>query len=140
VVVLDKNYLALANRQVTLHSAPMTATTNSKGVATFTNVAPGVHHVEYTVDNKTYTQPVYVMNNVISSNDTQIAPSQNSAVVFAGFSGASHSWGAIFEPILLLFVILMVYLVHLYIKSVHKAKTSNVKPTITPIKPSTVKT
>ena len=70
---------------MTLHSTPVTATTNSHGIATFTNVAPGVHHVEYSANKTVYSEPVYVTSNFVTDGTTQFAPSQNAAVVLTSY-------------------------------------------------------
>lgn len=82
VGVYDKNHKPIKNRTVTLHSDPSTATTDDNGIATFTDVSPGTHHVTYTVDNKEYSSEVVVSNNVKSTNGTQTADTQNLAVVY----------------------------------------------------------
>lgn len=83
VTVLDEQNHVLPHHKVTLHSRTQTATTDAHGVATFTGVAPGVHHVEYALDGKTYSQPVYVENNVPKSaaGSPELAAVQTAAVV-----------------------------------------------------------
>ncbi len=95
VTVLDSNYHPVVGKLVTLHSVPMTAKTNDKGVATFTDVAPGAHHIDYTSGGHTYTQLVYVANNVVDTNGTQSAAKQTAAVVLHGYeqSKADSSLG-----------------------------------------------
>ena len=91
VTVLDSHNQPLADKTITLHSAVMTAKTDKNGVATFTNVAPGAHHVEYANGAKTYTEAVYVDNNVVTKGGAQTAVAQNAAVVLAGYTPAKKS-------------------------------------------------
>ncbi|HEV2412470.1 MAG TPA: cohesin domain-containing protein [Candidatus Saccharimonadales bacterium] len=109
VTVLDSKYKPLVGQVVTLHSTPMSATTNSQGVATFTDVAPGLHHVDYSASGHTYSQPTYVLNNVATAKDgVQSAPTQTNAIVLSGYVQPKHSsWGT-YLFITLLVVILLV--------------------------------
>ncbi len=84
VTVLDEHNNVLKHVSVTLHSKAQTVTTNSSGVAVFTGLTPGLHHVTYQAGGKTYSNPVYVENNVsTTSSRTKIptAAAQNTAVV-----------------------------------------------------------
>ncbi|HET9721840.1 MAG TPA: cohesin domain-containing protein [Candidatus Saccharimonadales bacterium] len=89
VAILDSHYHPLANRVVTLHSTPMTVKTDGSGVATFTNVAPGPHHVEYQVGKTTYQESVYVNNDLASSKGEQTASPQTAAVVLTSYQQAT---------------------------------------------------
>jgi len=80
--VFGKNNKPLVGKLVTLHSTPMTATTDAKGYASFAGVIPGTHEVLYTSDGKTYTQQVTVDNNVTTAGAIQTAPVQTIAVVY----------------------------------------------------------
>jgi hypothetical protein len=83
VTVLDQYNHPLKRQQVTLHSQPQTATTNDAGVATFTNIAPGEHHLLYTATSgKKYGATVYVDNTTTTVNTTTI-PIQHAAVILA---------------------------------------------------------
>ncbi len=85
ITVLDSQNHPLANQPVTLHSTPTNAKTNNQGIATFTNVAPGVHHLLYKAGDKTYSQTVYVSNDFVTKNGKQTAPLQSAAVILNGF-------------------------------------------------------
>lgn len=114
VAVLDNNYKALAGKSVSLHSSVMTATTDSNGIATFTNVAPGAHHVTYAVGSKTYSEAVYVDNNVVTKGGLQTAALQNVAVVLTNFTTAKSkfSLGVVIVPLVLLIIIGALYIYH----------------------------
>jgi hypothetical protein len=57
--IADHNGEPLANMAVTLHSVPQTVTTDSQGIATFTNVSLGSHTVTYlTTNNESVSQPL----------------------------------------------------------------------------------
>lgn len=111
VTVLDGQSRPLANQTVTLHSKPMTARTNSSGVATFTNVAPGVHHLEYTVGNSTYSQVVYVSNDFTTRNGTQTAAPQTAAVVLAGYAQKGQNPTALAVAIIILLIIALIVII-----------------------------
>lgn len=90
VTVLGKDNQPLAHQKVSLHSTVQTAETDGNGVATFTNVAPGEHHLEYIVNNQTYSAVVYVDNAPMARNAT--TPTlQNTAVIFPTITGTKHS-------------------------------------------------
>ena len=75
MTVLGNNNQPLKNQLVTLHSQrPLAAKTNSKGIATFYDVAPGLHHLQIVESGKTLSEPVYVTNNV--QNNKTSAPQQ----------------------------------------------------------------
>ncbi|HET8709311.1 MAG TPA: carboxypeptidase-like regulatory domain-containing protein [Candidatus Saccharimonadales bacterium] len=82
LTVFDKNHEPLQGKTVTLHSTPMSATTDDNGVVKFDNVAPGSHHLEYDADGKIHSQTVTVGNNVTVKNGKQIADAQHVAVVY----------------------------------------------------------
>jgi hypothetical protein len=88
VGIFDKNHKPVTNKTVTLHSTPMTAKTDSKGIATFSNVTVGTHHVIYADNKKSYDQSIAVENNVKTVADIQTAPIQNASVVY-GFTQSS---------------------------------------------------
>jgi len=84
VTVLGSDNQPLKHAQVVLHSDTMTVKTDDHGVAVFSNVAPGSHHVNYTPDKKQYSQAVAVDDNVATDKTTgvQTAAIQNVAVQF----------------------------------------------------------
>lgn len=82
VKAVDKNNKPLANKKITLHSNPQTATSDAKGVITFTNVAPGTHHVIYSAGKQTYDQQIEVTNSVEGSGDAQTATPQSFSIVY----------------------------------------------------------
>lgn len=82
VTVLGIANQPLANHTVELHSQVQTATTDAKGVATFTNVAPGEHHLVYkTNTDKEYSAIVYVANTVPSEGTKNTAAAPQLAAV-----------------------------------------------------------
>ena len=95
VTVLDSNYLPLVDKKVSLHSAaPIYAYTNAEGVATFSNVAPGSHELDYTSGDHSYVKGVYVPDNLTVIHGSEVAPIQSSAVVLSGYRQPSFrsSW------------------------------------------------
>jgi hypothetical protein len=54
--VYDKNHVPLANKKITLHSTPQTATSDDKGKVTFKNVDQGSHSIVYNQGGKDYAQ------------------------------------------------------------------------------------
>jgi len=82
LTVVDKNHKPLKGKNVTLHSDPMTAKTDSKGQVTFSDVAPGNHQVIYTAGKKNYTQQVTVLNNIVTTGQTQSSEPQTFSVVY----------------------------------------------------------
>lgn len=87
VTVLDKNYKPLAGQNVTLHSTPINGVTNDKGTVTFNDVTPGMHELLYSANGgKTYSENVYVNNNVsLGSNNSETSAPQSAAVILAGY-------------------------------------------------------
>ena len=104
MTVLGNNNQPLKNQLVTLHSQrPLAAKTNSKGIATFYDVAPGLHHLQIVESGKTLSEPVYVTNNV--QNNKTSAP-QQAAVVFSDYkltAGISNYMDVIIIAIFLVF-------------------------------------
>ncbi|MGH7238894.1 MAG: hypothetical protein ACREHG_02390 [Candidatus Saccharimonadales bacterium] len=93
VTVLDKNYHPLSGKTVYLHSTPMETTTNSKGIAIFNDVSPGLHHLQYSVGSHTYSQSVYVTDNLVTTGGLQSAAPRSSAVILSGYvASASAVW------------------------------------------------
>lgn len=82
VQILDASKQPIKNQPVTLHSEPMTATTDSKGYALFNDVTPGTHEVQYTTGNRTYSSQLTVANNILTKGTLQTAPLQNFSVVY----------------------------------------------------------
>jgi hypothetical protein len=91
--VLDGHNQLLKHTKVTLHSRPQTVTTDGTGVATFTDVAPGVHHVSYQSGGKTYSATVYVEDKQSTQTAAVVLPVQplnnSSAGVLIGLVAAS---------------------------------------------------
>lgn len=85
ITVLDQNNLPLKNTEVELHSSPVKTTTDGQGIATFHNIAPGVHHLEYQSGSHKFSELVYVANDYTDHGDKQSAKPQSSAVILAGF-------------------------------------------------------
>jgi hypothetical protein len=92
VAVLDGKDKPLANQIVYLHTAPVKGETNSKGIATFYNVPSGVHHLDYSSNGKSYSQLVYVSNEMTTlTNGTQTTPIQNQSVILTGLVAKTSS-------------------------------------------------
>jgi hypothetical protein len=90
IKVFGQKYYPLANQPVTLHSTPSKATTNQEGVATFKNVAPGAHELQYTSQGKTYSSKVYVASNMTIADDgSQTAKPQTIAAVLSAYTNPS---------------------------------------------------
>jgi hypothetical protein len=90
VRAMDKDNKAIAGKNITLHSDPMTAKTDKDGWAVFGNVAPGQHKVEFKSGRKTYSQPIIVEDAVVTTTDgTQFASPQNFALAFAAGGSVS---------------------------------------------------
>ena len=90
VTILDNQYHPIAGKVVTLHSNPIAATTNSSGVATFSNVAPGLHHVAYVDRANVYSQTVYVANGFVTKGNKQTAAPQTAAIVLSSYRQPTH--------------------------------------------------
>ena len=104
VRVVDSVGRPLQNQMVTLHSAPVTAKTDDKGYATFTNVTPGTHSLASATGKKIYTQQIEVVNNVSTSpTNTQTSAIQNVAVMLP--FKQSPSLGARLLPIFLILLL-----------------------------------
>lgn len=88
--LFDKNHQPLRNKKVTLHSTPITAKTDRNGFVTFTDVAPGDHHVVYTAGKQTYDQTLTVANNIKTVGTKQIAAAQNFSVFYPFTQPASY--------------------------------------------------
>jgi hypothetical protein len=95
ITVLGKNNNPLKKKKVTLHSDPMTVETDENGVATFEDVAPGNHELEYTVSGKKVTKPIEVADNAVLGVETEEAAPQDFSVVFADADGSSVPTAAI---------------------------------------------
>lgn len=82
VTVTDKQNRPLKNQMVTLHSDPITARTNSDGLATFEDVPPGNHTLEFEQNGKKASQPIEVLDSVVITANAEVAEPQTFAVVF----------------------------------------------------------
>jgi hypothetical protein len=82
VTVVDKSNRPLRNKTVTLRSAPQSVTTDNNGVAKFTDVAPGMHQLEYESDGGVYSQKLSVANNVMVKDGKQLADAQRVSVMY----------------------------------------------------------
>jgi len=109
VTVLDGNYRPLAHHQVTLHSTAQTVMTDGHGVATFVNVAPGQHHVDFLPSGMTtvMSQPVYVMDAFSSSGLKQTAATQQLAVILHDYHQSMVPRWLLFIPIFLVIGLLL---------------------------------
>lgn len=95
VTVLDADNNLLRDTKVTLHSRVQTAVTDSNGVATFTDVAPGVHHLEYASGGHVYSSVVYVQDKLPAAaakgKDVKLAAQTAAAVLPVRNSGGGSS-------------------------------------------------
>jgi hypothetical protein len=78
----DKNNKPLVKKKVSIHSTPQEVVTDSKGIATFTNLTPGNHTVSYVAGGKTYSRPLALENNIQTDGTIQTAEPQTFSVVF----------------------------------------------------------
>jgi len=108
--VFDANHHPVKGKTVTLHSTPQSVKTDANGFATFTDVAPGDHHVQYTFGDKTYSEAVTVVNNVKTAGSTQTADPQNFSVVYGFVQTDLHLSRWIGLSIAILVVALLVVL------------------------------
>jgi hypothetical protein len=94
VKILDNNNKPLAKKTVTLFSEPIEAKTDSQGVAEFSDVAAGTHHVVYDVGQVKHSQAVVVEENFTTSDGgEQVAVAQNAAVIYEELEQpASLAW------------------------------------------------
>jgi len=101
LIIRDKLERILRKKKVTLHSDPITGTTDDNGQVTFDNVAPGNHTLEYKTDSQTYTQPVTVNDTPIESakDGTQAAKTQNVPAIFANLLVADTNTSSFIVPI-----------------------------------------
>jgi hypothetical protein len=67
ILIKDRREQPFRKKQVTLHSEPQTATTDDNGWATFEDVAPGTHTLEYEQDGQKYTESVNVEDALIKT-------------------------------------------------------------------------
>ena len=110
LTLLDSTNKIIANKTVILHSEPITVKTNSKGVATFTNVSPGLHHIEFVSAGKTFSQTVYVVNNLVTSNNIQSAPIQTDAAVLTDYkqTNSLNTWAFVLIGAIIVLVIVII--------------------------------
>lgn len=129
VTVLDSHYHPLVGKVIMLHSVQARATTNSLGVATFAGVSPGLHHAEYVVGSHTYSQSVYVANEITAQGSTQTAAPQTAAVILAGYVQSGSTFPA--RIAVFLFLILVAAIVFETRKSLGRHLSAIVRhPTI----------
>lgn len=126
IAVLDNYYKPLINKVVILHSTPIAIKTDKNGIATFTNVTPGEHHLTYINGDKTYSAFVYAQDNVsVNKFGLESAPDQTTAAVLNGFitnnSSTNKSIYSIIFIILLSAIAVIGYLLlKMYLKQSHK--------------------
>jgi hypothetical protein len=94
VTVKGKGGKLLKNQLVTLHSEPMTARTDENGVATFQDVAPGKHELEYEQDGEAMGQTIEVADDAMIAGSEVHAEPQSFAVTFENATSGS-SWAMI---------------------------------------------
>lgn len=83
VRILDANQKPVRKHDVTLFSDPIRSQTDGNGIAQFSDVTPGIHHVEYDAGGKKYQKEIQVANNFTTGADgTQSAATQNIAVIY----------------------------------------------------------
>jgi hypothetical protein len=102
ITVLDKNKKPLKNKTVVLHSDPITVKTDSNGVATISDAAPGVHQLRYTSGGKVYAQSITIENNVKTEGDVQSASVQTFSVAYDDLVQPNSPWLAYVGGLLLL--------------------------------------
>ncbi|MEK7603006.1 MAG: hypothetical protein AAB459_02055, partial [Patescibacteria group bacterium] len=82
LLITDKNGKPLSKKKIVIKSDPIESKTDNKGVATFEDVTPGEHNIEFVDGKKTFVQGLTVENNVKEEGDLQIAEVQNVSVVY----------------------------------------------------------
>ncbi len=86
LLVLGSNDKNVSNFKVYIDNSKSYLTTNNKGVLLLTNMSPGIHKIEYKINNKTYFNSFYVQNLVMNyGNGYQVAKSQNLAVILSSY-------------------------------------------------------
>jgi hypothetical protein len=81
VKITDLNGNPLANYPVELHSTPITATTDSEGIAKFADVTPGKHTLVFDIDGLTINQPVSIATDSVGVNAAQTSSDVEAAEV-----------------------------------------------------------
>jgi hypothetical protein len=74
VKIVDSVGKPLSNHPVTLFSDPISTTTDAQGIATFEDVTPGEHTLEFEIDKIKVRQPVLVAASVNLQNGTSPEP------------------------------------------------------------------
>ncbi len=112
VTVFNGQNQPLAHQKVSLHSRVQTTTTNGSGVATFTNVAPGVHHLEYTYNGHHYSTVLYVTNSAPQTGKGTgkvLAAVQTAAVIVpVTVSGSGQRLGAVWTALVTVLAVLII--------------------------------
>lgn len=125
VIVKDKNGKVLKGKTVVIDSADVQKTdTSDQGVAKFSNITPGLHHVSYTTDGQTYSAKVTVKNNVHTEGAKQTATLQNVSVILPLVQPSSNaSWIilAIIVAVIILLAISRRRLLGIYHRSASKS-------------------
>lgn len=104
ITVVDKDKKPLKNKTVTLHSDPITVKTDSNGVASINDAAPGNHTLRYTSGGKVYSQPVVIADNVQTEGEVQSAAVQSFSVTY-DFAQPSSPWIAYVGGLVLLAIL-----------------------------------
>jgi hypothetical protein len=111
VAVLDNHYRPLVGKVVYLHSAVLEATTNSQGIATFFGASPGFHHIEYKSGTNTYSQSIYIADNMTNVKGVQTSKQQSMAVVLTSLEQpASFSYNSVALTITLVAFLIVAWL------------------------------
>lgn len=83
IKLVDSRGKPIKNSTVTLYSSPLTVKTDGNGVATFENVAPGDHTIEYVRGGKKFVQEIFIEDTRdIYSGAVLAAAVQNISVAF----------------------------------------------------------
>lgn len=84
IIVLGSDGKPLVRQKVTLHSDPITGTTDGDGAVTFNDVPPGKHNLVYKSGKQELSQAIQVADVVTTlSGDAQTAQPQNFSIVYA---------------------------------------------------------
>lgn len=118
LLVLGSNDKNVSNLKVYIDSNKNFVTTNNNGVLILTNMSPGVHKINYEINNKIYSSTFFVENTVISTgNNYQTANAQNLAVILSSYRQKSKNYAWVWIIIALVIIIgLVIYILSKVIK------------------------
>lgn len=112
VTLLDKNKKPISKTHVTLFSDPINATTDEKGVVTFSDIPPGEHHLQYKAKGVDISKSLVVAANVSTAADgSQTAAIQSASVTLDNYAVQKAPAWLYVGALSILFAILAVLIV-----------------------------